>query len=242
MRLKLTLSISRNFSPSPFPFLPFFLCVCFFPFFFLFSLVKSDFLHWGPHACFTNSSCLSLQPATVLWITASRFPWGTAPSTSAPLLLPPAATLPCTLSLKHSTDLATHGGMSKEQVATFMLTCLNVPGQWEGSGSEVLASNCYWRDVVGDHGHKSPDIYRHPRLPSLCQYPWCSGHCLALVFAPTAQPKTCFSTSPLSDLIPGWWAVGISTAFRRNPAPSSGRWCCSVVLYISQSPPEKQNL
>ena len=151
MRLKLTLSILRSFSPSPFPFLPFFLGVCFFPFFFLFSLVKSDFLHWGPHACFTNSSCLSLQPATVLWTTASRFPRGTAPSTSAPLLLPPAATLPCTLSLKHSTDLATHGGMSKEQVATFMLTCLNVPGQWEGSGSEALASNCYWRE----HGQRS---------------------------------------------------------------------------------------
>ena len=128
------LKFEKLISLPPPPFLPFFLGVCFFPFF-LFSLVKSDFLHWGPHACFTNSSCLSVQPAVVLWTTASRFPWGTTPSTSAPLLLPPAATLPCTPSLKHSTDLATHGGMSKEQVATFMLTCLNVPvgGEWKWS-------------------------------------------------------------------------------------------------------------
>ena len=116
--------------------------------------------------------------------------------------------------------------------------------QGSGRGAEVKRwlLTVTGENMVRDHGHNSPDIYRRPRLPSLCQCPWCSGHCLALVFAPTAQPKTCFSTCPLSDLIPGWWAVGISTAFRRNPAPSSGRWCCSVVLYISQSPPEKQNL
>lgn len=120
----------------------------------------------------------------------------------------------------------------------------DLPECSSGRGAEV---KCWLLTVTGenvvrDHGHNSLDIYRHPCPPSLCQCPWSSGHCLALVFAPTAQPKTCFSTSSLSDLIPGWWAVGISTAFRRNPAPSSGRWCCSVVLCISQSPPEKQNL
>lgn len=145
MRLKLpSLSNSRSFSPSPFPFLPFFLGVCFSPFFFLFSLVKSDFLHWGPHACFTNSSCLSVQPAVVLWTTASvsheapllplQLPSFCLHLPLCPARLPssPAQTLPPTVA------------WAKNRLQ--LLCWFAWMFQWEGSGSEVLASNCYWRE------------------------------------------------------------------------------------------------